>query len=104
MTVYSDLQRAIAMAEALRGSYLLFATDTEEEKAQKVFTDMAEDMKRHVLILESRKEYLQQNPLNAAKGQGGGEQQGGEPPERRQNGQKQQNRENGSAQNQGQQN
>lgn len=76
MTVYNDLERAIAIAEAARGNYLLFATDTEEEKARKVFTDMAEDMRRHVMILESRKQYLeQQNPLNAAGRGGSGDQQ-----------------------------
>lgn len=61
MTVHADLQRAIAMAEAAKGAYLLFATDSEDEKAKKVFSDMAEDMKRHVLILESRMEYLKKH-------------------------------------------
>lgn len=76
MTVLRDLERAIAMAEAARGNYLLFATETEEEKAKKVFTDMAEDMRRHVMILESRKQYLeQQNPLNTAGRGGSGDQQ-----------------------------
>jgi len=76
MTVVRDLERAIAMAEAARGNYLLFATETEEEKARKVFKDMAEDMRRHVMILESRKQYLeQQNPLNTAGRGGAGDQQ-----------------------------
>lgn len=73
MTVQRDLERAIAMAEAARGNYLLFASDSEDEKAQQVFTDMAEDMKRHVMILESRQEYLEKhNALNARDDQEGG--------------------------------
>jgi rubrerythrin len=66
MTVYGDLERAIAMAEASKGSYLLFATDSEDDKAKQVFQDMAEDMERHVTILKSRQDYLEQNnQLNA---------------------------------------
>lgn len=61
MTVHSDLQRAIAMAEASKGQYLLFATDSEDEKATTVFQDMAADMERHVKILESRRDYLEQH-------------------------------------------
>ncbi len=56
------------MAEAARGSYLLFAAESEDETARKVFHDMAEDMRRHVKILESRRDYLNQyNPLNAGR-------------------------------------
>jgi rubrerythrin len=61
MTVWSDLEKSIAMAEASRGNYLLFATDSDEEKAKQVFKEMAEDMERHVTILESRRDYLAQN-------------------------------------------
>ncbi|HYG57321.1 MAG TPA: DUF1657 domain-containing protein [Symbiobacteriaceae bacterium] len=61
MTVRSDLERSIAMAEANKGSYLLFATESEDEKAKTVFQDMAEDMERHVQILKSRVDYLDQN-------------------------------------------
>ncbi|HEY8347323.1 MAG TPA: DUF1657 domain-containing protein [Symbiobacteriaceae bacterium] len=74
MTVVNDLERAIAMAEAIRGNYLLFAIETKEEKAKKVFKEMAEDMKRHVLILESRKEYLEKhNPLNSPEWESAGD-------------------------------
>ncbi|MFZ5816636.1 MAG: DUF1657 domain-containing protein [Bacillota bacterium] len=82
MTVQTDLQRAIAMAEAAKGNYLLFATDSEDQKATQVFRQMAEDMQRHVTILESRLNYLSQNnPLNKqgqgeAQGQQGGQAQG----------------------------
>lgn len=72
MTVLNDLEKAIAMAESIRGSYLIFAAETEEEKARKVFKEMAEDMKRHIMILESRKEYLEKhNPLNSREEEAG---------------------------------
>jgi uncharacterized membrane protein len=68
MTVSNDLERAIAMATAAKGNYLLFATESEDQKATEVFQQMAEDMDRHVTILESRLDYLNQhNSLNKAK-------------------------------------
>jgi rubrerythrin len=73
MTVRTDMERAIAMAEAAKGGYLLFATQSEDETAHQVFSDMAEDMKRHVMILESRRDYLDQhNKLNQAGDENGG--------------------------------
>lgn len=78
MTVKGDLERSIAMAEAAKGSYLLFATESEDKTATKVFKDMADDMERHVKILKSRVEYLQQhNHLNNGdqKKQGGAAEQ-----------------------------
>jgi len=66
LTVKTDLEHAIARAEASKGEYLLFGADSEDQTAQKVFRDMAEDMERHVKILESRLQYLgQHNKLNA---------------------------------------
>lgn len=57
------------MAEASKGQYKLFATESEDERAKSVFEDMAEDMERHVAILESRLEYLDKhNSLNTAGG------------------------------------
>lgn len=77
MTVQREMERAIAMAEASRGNYLLFAADSEDGQAQQVFRQMAEDMQRHVRILESRKEYLDQhNQLNATRGSDQAGQQG----------------------------
>jgi rubrerythrin len=77
MTVRNELDRAIAMAEASKGSYLLFAVDSEDQKATQVFQDMAGDMDRHVQILKSRRDYLDQyNPLNAAGQNGDDKQQG----------------------------
>lgn len=70
MTVRSELERAIAIAEASKGNYLLFAANSEDDKAKQVFKDMAEDMERHVKILESRQDFLNKyNQLNAL-GQG----------------------------------
>lgn len=83
MTVTNGLERAIAMAEAARGNYLLFATDSEDQKATQVFKQMADDMERHVTILESRLQYLKQNNLlnqhqqGQAQGQAQGQPQGG---------------------------
>lgn len=69
MTVYNDLEKALAMVEASKGNYLLFATDSEDEKAKQVFKDMASDMERHAKILQSRIDYLEQNnQLNAGNG------------------------------------
>lgn len=61
MTVHSDLEKAIAMASAAKGNYLLFATDSEDDKATQVFQQMADDMDRHVTILDSRLNYLSQH-------------------------------------------
>lgn len=67
MTIRQDLDKQIAMAEASKGSYLLFAVGSEDETARQVFSDMAEDMERHVKILKSRVDYLDQyNQLNAS--------------------------------------
>ncbi|HYF79579.1 MAG TPA: DUF1657 domain-containing protein [Symbiobacteriaceae bacterium] len=69
MTVYNDLEKALAMVEASKGNYLLFATDSEDDKAKQVFKDMAQDMERHAKILQSRIDYLEQNnQLNAGAG------------------------------------
>lgn len=70
MTVHADLERAIAVAESAKGNYLLFAVDSEDEKATQVFKDMAEDMERHVKILESRRDYLQKNGNSGGKNGG----------------------------------
>lgn len=91
MTVHNDLERAIAMASAAKGNYLLFATESEDQKATEVFKQMAEDMDRHVTILESRMNYLgQHNPLNKAQGgnnnSGGGDSQGNNQDKKQKNG------------------
>lgn len=69
MTVRADLERSIAIAESAQGTYLLFAVDSEDDRAKQVFQDMAEDMQRHVQILQSRIDYLNQyNQLNGDQG------------------------------------
>lgn len=69
MTVYNDMEKALAMVEASKGNYLLFASDSEDDKAKQVFKDMAQDMERHAKILQSRIDYLEQNnQLNAGGG------------------------------------
>ncbi|HWI53628.1 MAG TPA: DUF1657 domain-containing protein [Symbiobacteriaceae bacterium] len=76
MTVYANLERALAMVEASKGNYLLFATDSEDDKAKQVFQDMASDMERHAKILQSRIDYLEQNnQLNAGESDGQGQDQ-----------------------------
>jgi hypothetical protein len=73
MTVRNEIDRALAMAHASKGSYMMFATESEDAKAEQVFAQMAEDMDRHVQILESRRQYLNQyNQLN-----GGGDPKNG---------------------------
>lgn len=37
MTVQSDLQKAVASAESLKGSYATFATSTQDKAAKKMF-------------------------------------------------------------------
>lgn len=65
MTVASDIQKAIASAEAAQGSYLVFANATQDSSAKQMFQSMADDMQRHIGQLKSRNEYLQQgNGLN----------------------------------------
>jgi len=100
VTVQHDLERAIAMAEVMKGSYMLFSTDSEDEKAKQVFKQMAEDMERHVMILKSRLQYLAQyNLLNRQQGGPNGQ---GEGSQGRGNGQGQGNGQgNGQANGQG---
>lgn len=96
MTVRGDIDRAIAMAEAARGNYLLFATESEDTTAQRVFQDMAGDMERHVKILESRRDYLDQyNQLNAQLAGGNNQGQGGQNTGQKQNAQNQQKNQGG---------
>lgn len=84
MTVQGELQRAMAIAEAAKGNYLLFAAQTEDQKAQQIYTEMAEDMDRHAQILQSRMDFLEQKYGGGESGkdqqdkkqkQGGGEKQ-----------------------------
>lgn len=69
MTVLSDLKKAIASAEAAKGTYAMFAESTDDEMAKAMFMQMAEDMDNHVKQLSGRLNFLNQNnPMNADRG------------------------------------
>ncbi len=76
MTVESDIQKALAGAQVALGSYSNFAQSTDDKSAQQMFKDMAQDMQRHVSMLNTRLDYLKSNnPMNQPpKGQGGQQQ------------------------------
>lgn len=54
MTVKKDLEKALAAAEAAKGTYATFATATDDTSAQTMFQQMAQDMDRHIAQLNSR--------------------------------------------------
>jgi len=61
VTIQSDLQKAVAQAESLKGSYATFATSTQDQAAKKMFQEMQMDMQRHVDSLNSRLSYIEKN-------------------------------------------
>jgi rubrerythrin len=66
LTVHSDLKKALAAAESAKGSYAVFAENTEDPMAKAMFGQMAQDMDSHIQLLNSRLNYLDKNnPLNA---------------------------------------
>lgn len=64
MTVQSDLQKALAAAEAAKGTYATFAQSTDDQTAKQMFMSMSQDMDRHAAQLNSRLSVANQNPLN----------------------------------------
>lgn len=65
MTVQQDLQKAVAAAESAQGSYLTFASATQDQAQQQMFKSMAQDMERHIEQLRDRLTYVSDNnPLN----------------------------------------
>ncbi len=54
MTVQKDLEKALAAAESAKGTYASFATSTENQTAQQMFTQMSQDMKQHISNIEDR--------------------------------------------------
>ncbi|MDO4540853.1 MAG: DUF1657 domain-containing protein [Syntrophomonadaceae bacterium] len=58
MTVRSDLLKAVASAEAAKGTYLMAAQSTEDSSAQSEYEQMASDIDMHIEYLNSRIEYL----------------------------------------------
>lgn len=58
MTVRSDLLKAVASAEAAKGTYMMAAQSTEDASAKSEYEQMAGDMDMHIDYLNSRIEYL----------------------------------------------
>lgn len=54
MTVQKDLEKALAAAEAAKGSYATFAVSTDDQMAQQMFTQMSQDMEQHISTIEDR--------------------------------------------------
>ncbi|MCS3917164.1 rubrerythrin [Caldanaerobacter subterraneus subsp. tengcongensis MB4] len=61
MTVKSDIEKAIASAQAALGTYEQFASATEDPAAKQMFQQMQQDMQRHVTMLTNRLNYLNSN-------------------------------------------
>ncbi|KJS00990.1 MAG: hypothetical protein VR68_06020 [Peptococcaceae bacterium BRH_c4a] len=61
ITVQSDLQKTVAGAKTLLGSYSMFASSTQDQAAKKMFQEMAQEMQRHVDSLNSRLSYVEKN-------------------------------------------
>lgn len=64
MTVQKDLQKAVAAAESAKGTYSSFAQSTDDNSAKQMFTQMSQDMDRHISQLNSRLGVTAQNQLN----------------------------------------
>lgn len=64
MTVKKDLEKAVAAAEAAKGTYAAFATSTDDAGAQTMFTQMSQDMDRHIAQLNSRISSTAESKLN----------------------------------------
>jgi len=58
LTVKSDLQKAVASAQAAKGTYLMAAQSTEDQSAKQQYEQMAMDIDNHMDYLNSRLDYL----------------------------------------------
>lgn len=58
MTVKSDLQKAVATSESLRGTYTLMAESTEDQMAKQMFNVMKADLEKHIVYINNRLDYL----------------------------------------------
>jgi rubrerythrin len=58
LTVQSDLKKAIASAQAAKGTYLMAAESTEDQSAKERYEQMASEMDNHLDYLNSRLQYL----------------------------------------------
>jgi rubrerythrin len=63
MTVKSDLKKAVASAEAAKGTYAMFAESTDDPTAKAMFEQMQQDMQRHVDMLNGRLSYITDNNI-----------------------------------------
>ena len=69
MTVKQDLQKALATAESAQGTYAQFANSTQDQNAKQMFQQMEQDMSRHIQVLSSRLNLVQEeNQLNRQQG------------------------------------
>lgn len=64
MTVQKDLQKAVAAAQSAKGTYASFVESTDDQTAKQMFTQMSQDMDRHISQLNSRLGVTAQNELN----------------------------------------
>ncbi|MFZ5813957.1 MAG: DUF1657 domain-containing protein [Bacillota bacterium] len=59
-----------ASAESAQGSYLMFASATQDQSAKQMFQSMAGDMQKHIDQLKGRLDYLNShNALNQQQNQ-----------------------------------
>jgi len=61
MTVQSDLKKAIAAAEAAKGTYAMAAESTEDQTAKQKYQQMRAEMDNHLMFLNNRVNYLDSN-------------------------------------------
>lgn len=64
MTVQKDLQKAVAAAQSAKGTYATFGESTDDQTVKQMFTQMSQDMDRHISQLNSRLGVTAQNRLN----------------------------------------
>ncbi|TWI59276.1 DUF1657 domain-containing protein [Halalkalibacter nanhaiisediminis] len=63
MTVQTQLQQAIASAQAVQSSLIQFSLETENEQAKQLFQNLAEQQKNILTLLEGRyHQILQEEP------------------------------------------
>jgi bacterioferritin (cytochrome b1) len=61
VTVQSDLNKAVGYCESLAGTYTLMAASTEDKVAKQMFNEMKGELKKHILYLNNRLDYLNLN-------------------------------------------
>lgn len=61
MTVQQDLQKAVAAAQSALGTYSSFSLSTQDQSAKQMFEELSQDSQRHIAMLNSRLNYINQN-------------------------------------------